>query len=280
MAGWSDLSAEVRNQIYAMILPPNKTLVPTFVDSTALAKDSTSITLAKDNAKSAMFFQPMTCDDATNTYVDDGPVIPAAQYATMTQINRQMRKETLPYFYGSQIFAFPGIRDLDLFVKTLSLYSLLSVRQVSVSARDGNWCDATDYSCPTNIIKKLVPVKSCKNLAVLSISLEVSTCKDQNKKFLDFEVHGRPILGCGSDINVRVTACERCTHTRKKKPNQVIQSQHWCWFSAAGTETWEIVHFIGDTQVSSCYHQKGHLGCPVPPSFHNRWLHNSLYTVC
>ena len=178
----------------------------------------------------------------------------------MTQLNQQIRKETVPWFYGSQTFAFPGIRDLDRFVKLLSLLSLSSIRQVAVSAGDfrqrGKWYDASEYSCPINILKKLVPLHGCKNLAVLNISLEVLNCKYQNREFLDFEVHGRPILGSGPEINVCISACERCATTHKEKPDQIIQSQHWRWSSAAGSDTWEIVHFIGDGQVSSCYYKK------------------------
>ena len=87
-------------------------------------------------------------------------------------------------------------------------------------------------------------VSKCRNLRQLNISLEADTCEGQEYLLDQFEHYGRERIGLLPKINVAFTNCLICKDRKK--------SQHWRWGSKSGSQGWKVIHFIGDTQVSTC----------------------------
>jgi hypothetical protein len=254
MLSFSSLPGEIHNKIFTLAIPQGATLAPCKTNSPiANADDVHTIqlldeVLENDKALPTIVFRQLVVSES-NEYVYDEEK--AQVYTALLQVDQKTRQETAAQFYVLNHFVFPGSHYLQSFLKRLSMTTLSFVRNVSISA--------FIIIAPIEPHPRLppgargLPIKvlwswwrclgKCDNLQRLNVSLEATSCDCQNHLFDQFEQHGREAFGLHPTINVAFTSCQTCTDPEK--------SQHWRWSSESGSQEWQVIHFIGRTQVKA-----------------------------
>jgi hypothetical protein len=252
MPAFSSLPGEVRNKVFALVLPHGVSIQPCRSSSLLGSADGQhSLELAicdKDRAQCLpqILFRVLIVNK-DNQYVYD--TTQAQIYTALLQVDRATRQETVVKFYESNNFIFPGCRLLSVFLDRLSPTTLSYVQNISISAYLNTYArDPTRIvpgglkgSSTESLWSGLGSIGHCNNLRLLNISLEATSCDIQGYLVDQFERHGREMIGLLPKINVAFVACETCIDAKK--------SQHWCWGSESGTEEWKVIRFIGMTQV-------------------------------
>jgi hypothetical protein len=256
MQAFSSLPGEVRNKVFALVVPHGVSIQPCRSSSLlGSAQGLHSLGLAicdKDGAQCLphMLFRVLVVND-DNEYVYD--TTEAQNYTALLQVDRATRQETAVQFYESNNFIFPGCYLLPMFLGRLSPTTLSYVQNISISA----YLDTYAWD-PTSIVpgglkrssmellwSGLGSIGHCSNLRLLNISLEATSCDIQGYLLDQFERQGRETIGLLPKINVAFVACEACNDAKK--------SQHWRWGSESGSQEWKVIHFIGVTQVRTCF---------------------------
>jgi 2EXR family len=256
---FSFLPGEIRNKIFALVIPQSTSIAPCKSTSRlAGAEKLHSLEVAVRDENDAQHRPQIVFRELVvrnNEYVYEETE--AQAYTALLQVDRAARQETAVQFYESNNFVFPGCYFLQMFLDRLSPTTLSYIWNLSISAYlniySPDWARTAPATHKCFSIEALwnwlACIGRCANLRFLNISLEATTCDVQSYLLDQFENYGRDAIGLLPRINVAFIACETC-----KDPKE---SQHWRWGSESGSHEWKVIHFIGNTQVRTriLYHK-------------------------
>ena len=240
MPSFSSLPGEVRNKIFALIIPQSVSIAPCR-SSSLLADPEDLYTLEQadsywHDAQSLpqILFWRLTVNEHDDYDCD---ATTAQACTALLQVDRATRHQTAAQFYESNNFLFPGCIFLQAFLGRLSTTTLSYIQKISISVYLNvypQWSSAgrVPFGLKGVDIEKMWSwlgyIGKCRNLRHLNISSEADTCEGQEYLLDQFKHYGRERIGLLPKINVAFIDC-LIRKDRKK-------SQHWRWGSKSGSQ--------------------------------------------